>query len=1254
LNSIRNRQISYLLYFALLLVITGCASYKLQLDEAEKDWAGKNGPGTRVLAHKTYLLGDAGNAGGGEVPPVLAFLKKELPAAPQNSTVLFLGDNLYPGGFPPPDHPERPIAEHRLRVQTDALQNFFGRVLWVPGNHDWYRFGLDGLREQRNFIRTELDRKDIWEPKIGCGGPAVVKADDNLVYIIVDSQWYLTNWKRHPGINEKCAASNRTEFIRLFREAVRSNKEKQIIVVMHHPMETYGRHGGHFTLKDHLKPLPVIGSFLPFIRGNVGTPQDNLNARFQDLRNKLLRIVKVNGNATFVSGHEHNLQYIEKDLQRYVVSGAVSKTGPSGMGEGSRFAYGGRGYGVLDLYEDGSLWLSFYAVNDAGTAKELLYQKQISTPTAENLYVKPDEYTDYPLETKSIKAQLVRDDYNRGKTGRFFLGDHYRNAYDLALDIPLLDLATYKGGLKPVKKGGGSETISLRLEAEDGREYTMRSLEKDPAATVGLRLTRSRIIQKLVEDGFTASHPIAALPVTGLAEAAGINHTNPRIFYVPEQPALGKYNPQYGQKVYLVEERPDDEDWRSYADFGEPQDIRSTAQTLKSLRSHPDHVIDYPAVARARAFDLLIGDWDRHDDQWRWKKEKRADGKTWYSPIPRDRDQAFSNYDGVLLKVIRKIIPAVSPLRPYTGNPKKIAASTRGARFFDATFLAGVDRAMMERETRFIQEAITDAVIEASFRAVWPKEVMDMDGLNIMAALRVRRGNLARITTDLYEFRARKVEIPGSDLPDVFLIDRLDDGNVRVRVTAGSPTEGTKKSVCFDRTFYAAETRELLLYGLSGEDKFIFTGDGRPGMRIRIIGGPDEDTVTYGPDATKNDVGNVHYYDYTGKTEASDIDDVRGMQDRRSPSAKYNIYSRLAENKDYNFFSILPVLGRNPDNGILLGAIATRTTYGFKKEPFASRQLLNGRFASETGGFRLGYEAEFTDVFGDKELLIEAEAQTSLYGVNFYGFGNETVNEERESPLGRDFNRVRLQSVVFSPRIMKRLNPAASYSFGPTYSVIEATRTEGRFLALNSPDGADEGVFSNHHYLGFNGRLLFDNRIPTEMPGRGIRFLLEGGYQLALAGPGVDLPTLRTNLTFNQQVDDYGNLVIANRIGYNGVFADDIAFFQAATIGGSGENRNFRGFRQERFSGNQAFYVNTDVRYRLLSYRNSNLPFSLGLLAGFDFGRVWLAGEISDVWHSSLGGGVFLSPLDYATLSFNYFVGDGGIGRFSFSTGFFF
>ena len=42
---------------------------------------------------------------------------------------------------------------------------------------------------------------------------------------------------------------------------------------------------------------------------------------------------------------------------------------------------------------------------------------------------------------------------------------------------------------------------------------------------------------------------------------------------------------------------------------------------------------------------------------------------------------------------------------------------------------------------------------------------------------------------------------------------------------------------------------------------------------------------------------------------------------------------------------------------------------------------------------------------------------------------------------------------------------------------------------------------------------------------------------------------------------------------------------------------------------------------------NLVLPLRFGILGLADTGRVWVAGETSDKWHSSAGGGIFLRLL---------------------------
>ena len=62
-----------------------------------------------------------------------------------------------------------------------------------------------------------------------------------------------------------------------------------------------------------------------------------------------------------------------------------------------------------------------------------------------------------------------------------------------------------------------------------------------------------------------------------------------------------------------------------------------------------DHRADQKAVLKARLLDMLIADWDRHFDQWKWGTRDTGKGRIYY-PIPKDRDQALAYSDGFIVK----------------------------------------------------------------------------------------------------------------------------------------------------------------------------------------------------------------------------------------------------------------------------------------------------------------------------------------------------------------------------------------------------------------------------------------------------------------------------------------------------------------------------------------------------------------------------------------------------------------------------
>ncbi len=810
----------------------------------------------------------------------------------------------------------------------------------------------------------------------------------------------------------------------------------------------------------------------------------------------------------------------------------------------------------------------------------------------------------------------------------------------------MLDLNRFRGGVEPVKMGGGYQTNSLRLQAADERQYTMRSIDKDPTRTVPYPMNRSSFVLDIVKDAFTASHPMSALPIPRLADAVGVYHTNPKVYYVPRQPALRRYNEDFGDALYLVEERPDDKVWSDHTSFGRPYDIESTTDVVEKITDKQDHRIDLEAVVRARTFDLFLGDWDRHDDQWRWAQFDQ-DSVDIYRPIPRDRDQAFCKYDGFLYNIVNKSIPPARPMRPYQPYQKKIQWSNFGPRHFDATFLGGASWELWENTVRHLQENLPDSLIESAFREAWPAPVYELDGAETVRIAQQRRDHLMQMAREFYEFRSRKVDVLGTNEEDIFEVTRASDGAVTVAVYPTNK-KGKRQAPFFQRTFLPEETKEITLYGLRDDDVFHLSGKAKRGPLIRIVGGLGEETVN---DESKVSGLARKTVVYDAREEDIELNTGGETRIRLKKDPRYNTYNRRAHDYDFNYSRIVPSARYNPDDGILLRLSPIWYTYGFKKSPFASEQSVMLKYATANAGFEISYQGTFIDVIGKQDLLINAVWRNPLYTYNFYGLGNETENPEDEK--GADFNRVRQRYIAVAPSIQHRLRGAASYSFGPTFESHLIDTIGGRFIDEIAPS-LNQEMFEGLEFLGAYFRFRVENLDDPLFPTHGLRLLLTTGWKWSLEEDASNFPYFQGQAAIYQQIDGGGRLVFASRLGGEHIFNNKFEFFQGARLGGSGPDRNFRGFRRDRFTGRSSFYHNNDLRWKAIQSENQVIPFSLGFFTGFDYGRVWVDGEDSDLWHYSYGGGFWFSPFNLMDLRFDWFRGDGIRNRFSFSGRFFF
>jgi len=344
-----------------LLLLVGCSTYDPKYREGEptENFAY---PKDKKIEKSFYLLGDGGYSPPGGISEGLIALKNYMDSVKVSGNyALLLGDNIYPVGMPPKDSPDREASEYRLDAQLDAFEQYDGKVVVIPGNHDWYNEGIRGLEREKEYLESKLNENLIWTPKTGCG-MNVIEISENIELITLDSQWFLEDWDKHPTINDNCSQIKTREalFLELASE-LQKNQNKTIIIALHHPLYTNGVHGGQYEFTRHIYPsqkripIPILGSLAALIRTSGGVSiQDAQNERYKSLVRRLETIAQGSERLIFVSGHEHSLQYIEHDSIKQIVAGSGSKGSYAVLSNDGYFAYPDQGFVVYAVFEDGS------------------------------------------------------------------------------------------------------------------------------------------------------------------------------------------------------------------------------------------------------------------------------------------------------------------------------------------------------------------------------------------------------------------------------------------------------------------------------------------------------------------------------------------------------------------------------------------------------------------------------------------------------------------------------------------------------------------------------------------------------------------------------------------------------------------------------------------------------------------------------------------------------------------------------------
>jgi hypothetical protein len=339
-----------------------------------------------------FLIGDAGSdAYDGE--PVLKELALQSDSLrPVRQFVVFLGDNVYPRGVPPLGHPYRDDAERKIAAQVLAIRKGSAQGILIPGNHDWDRQGREGwssIRRQDTLVR-QFGGKDVrLAPASGCPGPDVIDLGTHVRLIAMDSEWWLHNDIKPFGDTSPCPTRTSEEVADSLAGALRDKGQRQAIVLTHHPLQSGGIHGGHFTLMDHLfplrnwkpwmwLPLPVIGSLYPFARQMGISNQDVSGRKYREMRTAFERAFRLKPPLVVASGHDHDLQVIRGGSPRITRAQFQLVSGAGILGhasvvrdiEGSLFQREAAGFMRLDVTRDGRIRLSVRTVVPEGGRPE--------------------------------------------------------------------------------------------------------------------------------------------------------------------------------------------------------------------------------------------------------------------------------------------------------------------------------------------------------------------------------------------------------------------------------------------------------------------------------------------------------------------------------------------------------------------------------------------------------------------------------------------------------------------------------------------------------------------------------------------------------------------------------------------------------------------------------------------------------------------------------------------------------------------
>jgi hypothetical protein len=700
----------------------------------------------------------------------------------------------------------------------------------------------------------------------------------------------------------------------------------------------------------------------------------------------------------------------------------------------------------------------------------------------------------------------------------------------------------------------------------DGALWEYRPLDRD-LLSITPPAIRKNLLPTFIQDLNASRHPGAAPVVRSLAGALGVAVPAAQLVRLDDTTAAPHADDQLGYLVAVSTEG------------------RTTAEVLDSLRQGGGREFDALAYLRERLLDTYLGSVDDRPEEWRWT---RTGPLGQWAPAPRDRERAFAKYDGLLAGLGRG---SVAGLVNFGVEYQERLGVMAYQRTLDRQLLSLLDWAVWDSVTSAFQAALTDSVI-AEAVAMLPPEYLAIGEEPLAAALRARRDLLPKAARGLYRLVNQEAAFFGTPGADTVTVTRQRRGGLDLVFQDG-----------FRRTYAPGETDAIALYLGGGADQIELVGPGlsgplldvawHEGLTLSGARGSGQRTSVYGGGPRTGDLRLEIVEDTLPIPEVEDLDLTR------PPPVPLH-----GTDVGPNFWFDV-----NSDVGVLIGGGVTLTTYRMGYEPYYKKLRFRSGYATAVDNYAIEVNGEFRRWRSRQAATLDA-GLSEIIVLHFFGFGNTTPFTQPAN-----FYLAQQRQLYVYPAWNYKMTPHSNVAIGPIYKHVRTDTLVNSYISQTDPYGVPEFA-----QLGVQAIAAYDTRDAARFTRSGWNIRAGGSFYPVVFEDGKPFGTMQVSAATYVTPPALSRITLALR-ATGRLTMGNVPVHEAAFVGGS---TTVRGYESGRYAGQASVYFNNELRIRAATVPFV-VPWQLGVVGIADLGRVFNVTDDGNVWHGSVGGGLWFS-----------------------------